>query len=208
MKRMFTCFWALGLCLVFSQFAFAQPKEAMPRPDGKTGNFRLPPRKFGDWGRGEDIIIAMGKLKKENPEEFKRLDEMRKTDIEGFIREIKKYLPAPKNNHKKIFSLDAECRELARKIKESKDDAEKAVITATLKAKIKESFDIMISDATQRLEKLRKNIESLKENEEYVLSERLDALLNPVKFHSGKKPAEDDKNALLPPPPPPKPEDE
>lgn len=155
--------------------AFAQPangvRKGAPGPV-KEGAFPRGRKGMGEWGRGKEIVVAMGKLKKENFEEFKRLDDLRKNDLEKFLVEIKKYLPKRTNDFRKMAQMERACRELAHKIANTEDKDEKAKLEALLKAKLKECFDVMISDATERIARMSQQLKEMKDNEEYILSER------------------------------------
>ncbi len=120
--------------------------------------------------------MIMSKLKKENPQEYERLENLRKTDIRAFVNEIRKYMPAPNGNMRRMGQLDRECFELARSIQECKDPAEKTKLEEQLRAKIKEAFDFMLQDYDERLQRMTKQLESLKENEETILEERFKML--------------------------------
>ena len=101
---------------------------------------------------------------------------MRKTDIRAFVNEIRKYMPAPNGNMKKMGQLDRECFELARTIANCKEPAEKAKLEKQLRDKIKEAFDFMLQDYAERLQRMTQQLEALRENEEAILDERFKML--------------------------------
>ena len=72
--------------------------------------------------------------------------------------------------------LDRECFELARNIVDCKDNTEKAKLEEQLRAKIKEAYDFMLQDYSERLQRMTKQLETLKENEEAILAERFKML--------------------------------
>ena len=143
-------------------------------PGGEYG------RKGGAWnpGRGNEVLMIMSKLKKEKPEEYERLESLRKTDIRAFVNEIRQYMPAPNGNMRRMGQLDRECFELARSIGECKDAAEKAKLEEQLRAKIKEAFDFMLQDYDERLQRMTKQLEALKLNEDAILEERFKMLID------------------------------
>jgi len=128
--------------------------------------------------RMQRVILIMGKLKKENPKEFARLDEMRRKNPRAFVEEIRKYLPKPKAMDRKHQILETECRELAAKIRATKNAAEKEKMTKELRAKLQEEFNLMLSDAMERVTKIQQQIKELKENEEFIISGRLEDMTN------------------------------
>ncbi|MBQ9369108.1 MAG: hypothetical protein IJT83_15100 [Victivallales bacterium] len=176
MKSRFTILMTVLAALMFQVFAqegFPPP----PPPEGRGPNDMEHARK-GLWtpGRGNEVLMIMSKLKKEKPEEYERLENMRKTDIRAFVNEIRKYMPAPNGNMRRMGQLDRECFELSRSICECKDAAEKAKLEEQLRAKIKEAFDFMLQDYAERLQRMTKQLEALKENEEAILDERFKML--------------------------------
>ncbi len=176
MKSRFTILMTVLAALMFQVFAqegFPPP----PPPEGRGPNGMEHARK-GLWtpGRGNEVLMIMSKLKKEKPEEYERLENMRKTDLRAFVNEIRKYMPAPNGNMRRMGQLDRECFELSRSICECKDAAEKAKLEEQLRAKIKEAFDFMLQDYAERLQRMTKQLEALKENEEAILDERFKML--------------------------------
>ena len=120
--------------------------------------------------------MIMSKLKKENPAEYERLETLRKTDIRSFVNEIRKHMPAPSENMKRMGQLDRECFELARTISACKDADETAKLEKQLRDKIKEAFEFMLQDYADRLQRMTKQLEALRENEEAILDERFKML--------------------------------
>ena len=129
--------------------------------------------------RWQEIVLTMSKLSKENPEEYARLKALRSSNPPAFIQEIRKYLPRPKGINANLAKTDTECRELAAKIKASKNDAEKAELEKQLKAKLHEGFNLIIANATERVETIQKQIQQLKEQEEYIVNDRFEMLTQP-----------------------------
>ena len=172
----------LTVCVLIAS-AIASAQNAPPPDHGgkmPPPHVPKPPMdSFANWGRGNDIIVVMEQLKKSNPEEYNRLSELRKTDKQAFFTEIKKRLPSPKNSMRKMFKLETECRNIALTIAECKDEELKKKLEQMLKDKLKESFDFMIEDSTERIEKMRRQLEALKANEDAILEERLKQFLSP-----------------------------
>ena len=182
MKSRFVLAMAFFAVLVFQGVA----QERMPPPPEGRGPHGMEhqrgpggePGRKGPWnpGRGNEVLMIMSKLKKENPEEYERLENLRKTDIRAFVNEIRKHMPMPNGNMKRMGQLDRECFELARNIVDCKDNTEKAKLEEQLRAKIKEAYDFMLQDYSERLQRMTKQLETLKENEEAILAERFKML--------------------------------
>lgn len=129
--------------------------------------------------RWQEIVLTMSKLSKENPEEYARLKALRSSNPPAFIQEIRKYLPRPKGINVNLAKVETECREIAAKIKAAKSDAEKAELEKQLKTKLHESFNLVIANATERVETIQKQIQQLKEQEEYIVNDRFEMLTQP-----------------------------
>ena len=209
-----TIYTLIAICsLVASAVSFAQDAPPPPRMDDAGGRRPYGPRppadSFANWGRGNEILIIMQDLKKNKPEEYTRLTELRKTDTQAFFTEIKKYLPKPKNNMQTMFRMENECRNLAIAIAGCSDEEVKAKLEKILKDKIKESFDFMIADSTERIEKMRKQLDALKANEDAILEERFKHFTSP-EFKKEMENRADKRRRFghspEPPPPPPPPE--
>lgn len=150
-----------------------------PKHDGKPIIQPRGPRAFYDWGRGNDVIIYMKKLKKENPERYEELNSLRNNDMEAFLKAISAELPKPQNTMRKMIQLENECRNLALKIRGCKNQEERAQLEELLKAKLKESYDSMLKDSEERLERLRNQIEFIKEEENNIIEKRFKDFLDP-----------------------------
>lgn len=211
-----TIYTILAVCsLIVSCGVFAQEPPPRPENDGKRQFGPRPPAdSFANWGRGNDIMIIMQDLKKNNPDEYARLSELRKTDLQAFFAEIKKRLPKPKNSMRTMFRLETECRNLALTIAGCTDEEVKAKLEKMLKDKLKESFDFMIADSTERIEKMRKQLDALKANEESILEERFKHFTSPdfmkeMEGRDDRKPPQQKpfgrKQGMMPPEPPPEP---
>ncbi len=208
-----TIYSLLAICAVILSSAFAQ--NPPPPKDGRFPHGPRPPAdSFANWGRGNDIIVAMEELKKNNPEEYKRLTELRQTDTQAFCSEIKKLLPKPKNSMRTMFRLETECRRLALAIAGCTDAKVKEDLEKMLRDKIKESFDFMIEDSTERIEKMRKQLDALKANENAIIDERFKQFTSPDFMKSMEGPHDKrnhppkplgQKPGMRPPEPPPEP---
>ena len=175
MKRLFLL---TSVLLAFTAFAHEAPKEKGPEKKPNFAEMNKPQPKNMHLGRWHDVAITMGKMKKENPEEFTRLNNLRKSNPAAFIQEIRPYLPKPTPSPSiiKANQIETECRELAAKIKATGNPEEKAELELKLKTKLRESFDALLASSTERIEHIQKQIQELKENEEYIINDRFDFL--------------------------------
>ena len=180
------------LLILLSAGVFAnEPGKGVekPRPDmPHKGHVR--PRQ---WEATGDIFVYMSKLKNENPQEFKRLSELRKTDFKAFIEEMKQRMPG-RPELKRIGELKRQEREIAKKIQETDDAAEKEKLSAELKLKLKENFDLMLKEAEARLEMMMQRVTVIRENEEQFIQDKFDMLLRDA--------SQGDKRPFTPPPAP------
>lgn len=171
-------FCCLFLILTLSAVSYAQALgegKHEPRTEKFKGGEHHKPMRWGG-GPSPDIFVFMNKLKKENPEEYTRLNELRKTDFKAFITEMRQRLPK-RPDFNKIGELKKQERELAQKIMETEDAAEKEKLTAELKQKIKEDFDVMLKEAEARLEMMMQRVAAIRENEEQFCKDKLEFLL-------------------------------
>ena len=204
----------LAICAMIAAAAFAAPDAPPPDMGGKMPHPPHPPADaFANWGRGNEIMVVMEELKKSKPEEYARLTELRKTDKQAFFTEIKKHMPKPRTSMHAMFRLENECRSLANAIAGCNDKEVREKLEKMLRDKLKESFDFMIQDSTERIEKMRKQLEALKANEDAILDERFKQFTSP-EFAKEREGWQDKKGqrppkpngrpgGMMPPPPPP-----
>ncbi|MGI6355768.1 MAG: hypothetical protein ACOX6W_11830 [Lentisphaeria bacterium] len=155
--------------------AYAQGgrRAASQQKQPKTSNWR-----FDAWGRGEEVVKMLEKLRVEDPQEYERLEQLRKSDVKKFFHEVRCRLPRREGVSSKIGPIEQRCQELSRSYLAAKDDAEKARTEAELRKALKESFDLVISDAQARIERLQKQVANLQAKEEQILAERLQMFLS------------------------------
>lgn len=224
-KRMFRVLavvaFVLGCCV------WAQEPPAPQAPQGKpNGRPGVPPPEMqqrampaGMGSRADDVVIIMNRLKKENPEEYARLDQLRQTNHGQFFAEIRKLLPRETNAIQTMMENERVCRQLAQKIRACQNEEEKAKLEAELKEKIVSNFDATIAEATARIEKLQARIAAYKENRDDILEARYQAFIRMARAPRERpnrpgKPGPRPENAettgeqLPPPPPPPAPQAE
>ena len=182
----------LGLCLstAWAQDAGATAPPPPPEPPPETRLKASSHWRLEAWGKGEEVVKLLEKLKTENPQEYQRLEELRKTDVEKFFREVRSKLPRRSEFISKIGLIEQKCRDLSRDYRAAKGEADKARVEAELRTALKESFDTVISDAHARIERLQKQVGDMQANEMKILTDRLQMFLSGE--HDG----------AAPPPPP------
>lgn len=148
-------------------------RAATSHKQPKTSSWR-----FDAWGRGEEVVKLLEKLKAEDPQEYERLEQLRKSDVEKFFREVRSKLPRRNEFGSKLSPIEQRCQELSRSYLTAKDDTEKVRIEAELRKALKESFDLVISDAQARIERLQKQVADLQAKEKQILAERLQMFLS------------------------------
>ncbi len=179
---------------------------ARPAPHGKprpfpSGGVHLNP---GNWGWGDVLIQTMAKLKKDNAEEYKRLEMLRRQDKQAFFKEISKYLTERPKVREHMRQMQ-ECLELCRDYRRARTDEERNAIHAEIEVKARESFESMLKDAHARLDMLQKNLAEMEENKDAIIEEGIKVLtdksfpLPDMRWRKGG-PAEEPPQ---PPPPPP-----
>ncbi len=206
--------------------ACAQPADP-PAPKGNRGAKRnarpdqeerqFPPPYFAP-----EILEFREHLEKEDPEEFKRLEELKRTDRKAFREEMSKHVPRKyrDNLEKRLVILDRDCWELVKKIQKSTSPTERDAFLEQLKEKNSEMLDLFINQTKTRLKEMTQRVQILEVNREQILEKKLDFYLNappppeeendnrrpdPRQKKGGKAttPAQpDDEELPLPPPPP------
>ena len=185
----FVFFSAFLFCAAFAQTQ-ENPAPGLPPAPGERHE-KVNNRPYGKpmWHASGDIFVEMNKIKKTNPEEFARLNELRKTDFKAFIAEMNARLPK-RPDFKKIGELKKQERELARKINEEKNPELREKLIAELKAKIKEDFDVMLKEAEARLEMMMQRVTAIRENEEQFLNDKFEMLMRNPKMDGRPAPPE------------------
>jgi len=166
-----------------------------PRGDGGENHGRRPPR------QGEMLPHFVRRyferLAQENPQEFQRLMQLRMTNQEEFLKEVRKSIPAPEHEQqRRQFQVERECFQLAAQLREAKDDAEKERLSKELDARAQESLDLVLQRAEAQLTEMQKYIERLRNDRERLLKARRE-------FYLKAKPPVPPANKQEPPPPPP-----
>ncbi len=151
--------------------------------------------------RGEDMRVLMNKLKTENPEEYARLQELRKTDKQQFFKELRQHMPKRNNGNGELWKSERECRELVRQIKAAQNEEEREKLVAQLKVKLNENFDLMVSNAQERIDMMTAKLEEIQKNKDLIISERFKSYLA-EEFAPTMPPPRGKKGPGVPPPPP------
>ena len=91
-----------------------RPPEGGPRPPrGERMEQRMLPPGGGFASRADDLVILMNRLKKENPDEFARLDKLRQTNHGQYMAEIRRLLPRENKAIQAMMENERNCRLLA-----------------------------------------------------------------------------------------------
>ncbi len=184
-----------------------------PRPSQEER--QLPPPYFAP-----EILEFRERLEKEDPEEFKRLEELKRSDRKAFRQEMSKHIPRKyrDNLENRLITLDRECWALSRKIQKAASPTERDALMAQLSAKNSEMLELFINQTKDRLKEMTKRVEVLEVNKEEILQKKLDFYLNapppPEEEINSRPPAPLKRNGKadthtppppetpLPPPPP------
>lgn len=144
-----------------------------------TAGAQNPVRRGGSWEAGgkpvRDIETPghlagagtgwMDEFKKENPEDFDRLQKLRTEDPEKFREELRRRMKErmERGMQHRASRHDAACEELRRAYREAETDEQKAEIKVKLEGAVQEAFDARLADQKEMVERLEKQLEKLKE---------------------------------------------
>lgn len=147
-----------------------RPDEHKPHPDDSHNN---------GWRPSAEMRKFFQDLKKNNPEEYKRLMKLRMQDREKFSREVFRSMPRPtRESEQRIEELDKKCWELAKKLQNSSDETEKAAIKEELEKASAESLDLLIQQTEQQIAELNKRLQSFQENRDKILEKKINFFLH------------------------------
>ncbi len=167
-KTRLTVMAACMLLIAFIAVGRAEAKKDEPSSEDKTGEMqRSMPRPV--WrGRDAGDRFAQARefleeLKSEQPEEFKRLQELRETDRKAFSTEIRKVMVAKRGKQRgpgaKARRGERKHMELSRRYHKATSAEEKERIKLEIREAVEESFEKTISQAKKRLVALEREIE-------------------------------------------------
>jgi len=195
--------------------AFGQPNEPAgertPPPPfmkgmkpgmGPGGPNNMGPQKHH---RGEEFRKVWERLQKEKPEEFERLEKLKRTNREEYYRELRKLFPQQVRIPNKTMKLDQQCWELGRQYKIARTEEERQAIRKELEEMVEKSFEAMVQESKDRLEMLQKQLEDMQKNKEAINKKRLEMFMRG--FWKPQRPDEggNKPEGGMPPPPPPQP---
>jgi hypothetical protein len=133
----------------------------------------------------------VGRLQRENPEQYRRLMELRETDPQAFRQELTKLVAAHRSRgrpagRERVPPEEARCRELSRRYHQAEDEAAREQIRVELAEAVNQAFEVRITTYREhlaRLEeqigKLRERIEGMEGNREQICEIRLGELTRP-----------------------------
>jgi DNA repair exonuclease SbcCD ATPase subunit len=170
------------------------------RPAGRIQGIRRHGRRpLGDrtrepGDRERYIGAVMKRLQQENPEEFKRLQELHETDREEFFREIRKLVRSRQGDRRGRGRFrtpeEEQCEKLAQLYHQTDDPAEKERIRKELEAAVQQAFEARLRNARERLERLenqmqkfRTNIDRLEKYRDRIVKTRVEELTRPPELN-------------------------
>lgn len=145
-----------------------------PPPQGDNGNVRQHPP------FSPRLFDYLRNLKTANPDEYRRLKELRRNAPEQFHREINKLVREQQQNslHTKMRKYDNECWEIARELRCTADPERAAQLRSQLDEKLKESFETLLEHTRQRMENLQKHMDTIQRKRDNILNDRRNFFLN------------------------------
>lgn len=145
-----------------------------PPPTGDNGNVRQRPP------FSPRLFDYLRNLKTSNPDEYRRLKELRRNAPEQFHREINKLVREQQQNslHAKMRKYDNECWEIARELRCTADPERAAQLRSQLDEKLKESFETLLEHTRQRMENLQKHMDTIQRERDNILNDRRNFFLN------------------------------
>ena len=216
----------LALLLLLSSL-LAPPRlatqEVPPTPPPAAREANSLPDELPPPHMAPELHEFLERLKEENPEEFKRLEELRRKDRRAFREELARKLPRKpwEMMDRRQLELDRECWELARKVRECQDPQEAQRLQAQLKAKVEETVDLLVNQTRKRLEEMNKRLQAIEENRDNILEKKMDFYLHaPFPQHIApgrerrpprpapegrrphRQPPQENPQGEMPPPPP------
>lgn len=178
--------WTVVAMFVMALVWPSMEADAQHREGDRPG----PPRAFAQAREGQHAR-PMGNrgwlqmLKEKQPEEYERLQELRESDPEAFLDEIRKrfrqHIKSRMRKH--VGPHNRECMELAKKYHDAENPEEKAELKQELQDAVKKAFDArveqqaaMIKRMEERLNKLRDHLAARKANRDEICAERVENL--------------------------------
>ncbi len=149
-----------------------------------------------DGNRAAVIDSFIEKMKTENPEEFKRLQELRQNDREAFHKEMRaRWQKKSGDAHDEGRKADSKatplaeelaCQEAARKYRAARTPEEAAPLKVELAAAIERAFDAKIADQEARMKKAAELLAKRQARKAEICAKRLEELTKERPVHPGK----------------------
>lgn len=130
---------------------------------GGGPKFGPPNLQRGDRGRRmKDGMEWLERMKRENPDEFQRLLQLRQTDPQQFSQELRKFAQQRRGSMRhsgRATEEERKCQELGRLYHETKDTAERERIRGELRGAVEAAFDRQIKERREWLDEMMRKIE-------------------------------------------------
>ncbi|MBN1670338.1 MAG: hypothetical protein JXR37_04865 [Kiritimatiellae bacterium] len=188
--------WMMLAGMLLGDGAYAGPAE--PGPAGRRGGARgprgaeapdLPPGLHGE--RLMQMVrdrkeAVMGRLQREDPEEYERLRALERTDPDAFRNELRRMLGERLGDTKRGRGIveDMLCEQLAGEYRKETDPEKRKAILAELKKAVEDAFDrrlqeqlLRVQDWEEKVKALRERLEARQKSRESICAKRLNDLI-------------------------------
>jgi len=150
-----------------------------------------------DGNRAAAIDSFIEKMKTENPEEFKRLQELRQNDLNAFHKEMrarwqKKSGEVREDGHRAdnrtgtLLPEELACQEAARKYRAARTSEEAALLKAELATAVERAFDAKSADQEARMKKAAELLAKRQVRKAEICAKRVEELTKERTAHPGK----------------------
>ncbi len=144
----------------------AQLSQSEDKPETSIHERRAQqPAKFR---KGGDVFQRMQHFKEANPEQYEELMQLREKDPQAFrerMRDVMRQQLAGRDGEKnRMRELSERQRDLARQYQEAEDPERKEQIRTELREVVEKAFDERVEYHRDRLERMEKEIERLKDH--------------------------------------------
>ena len=150
-----------------------------------------------DGNRAATIDSFIEKMKTENPEEFKRLQELRQNDRDAFHKEMrarwqKKSGEVREDGHRAdnrtsmLLPEELACQEAARKYRAARTPEEATLLKVELATAVERAFDAKSADQEARMKKAAELLAKRQARKAEICAKRIEELTKDRAAHPGK----------------------